>query len=241
MSLAVFAQPPLTATHTIIQPTCYGAPNGSIQESITGGTSPYTIVCNGDTTSSIIHGLVGGTYYITIYDGASSIFRDTVIVSSPPAVNVQIEIYCVGDSTLATVFASGGTPPYQFSWTYDGLDFLFGDSVILYNDTIRNIASDNFGCTYATDTIVNLCAPLAVSDLDAALPLLYPNPATNQLFVESDLPIAEVNIYSTSGLLVMCINNSDGKNINITQLPTGIYFAEIKMGNASIKKRWVKQ
>ena len=72
--------------------------------------------------------------------------------------------------------------------------------------------------------------------------VLYPNPATNQLYFETgDLTIEQINIYNAAGSLVMQTENPVNKYINIRRLPAGVYIAEIKTKDATVKRKWVKQ
>lgn len=71
---------------------------------------------------------------------------------------------------------------------------------------------------------------------------LYPNPATNQLFIETNgTPVEQINIYNTTGSLVMSVSPSAIKcELSTGTLAAGVYVAEIKTNDASVKRRWVK-
>lgn len=70
---------------------------------------------------------------------------------------------------------------------------------------------------------------------------VYPNPATNQLFIQTNgTAVSEVNIYNTTGSLVNQTNQPQTKSIDISQLANGVYIAEIKTKEASVMRRWVK-
>ncbi len=72
---------------------------------------------------------------------------------------------------------------------------------------------------------------------------LYPNPTTTQLNIEIDesLTGAQLNIYDVTGSLIQTgkleIRNSQ---FEIRNLPSGVYIAEIKTKDTSVKNRWVK-
>ena len=71
--------------------------------------------------------------------------------------------------------------------------------------------------------------------------LLFPNPATNQFFIETNgTAVSEVNIYNTAGSLVSQTKQPQTKSIDISQLANGVYIAEIKTKEASVMRRWVK-
>lgn len=70
---------------------------------------------------------------------------------------------------------------------------------------------------------------------------IYPNPASSQLFIEiNNLLVTEIDIYNAIGSLVAETKQLQNKYIDVSTLPNGIYIAEIKMKDVSVKRRWVK-
>lgn len=70
---------------------------------------------------------------------------------------------------------------------------------------------------------------------------MYPNPATNQLFIENNgADVEQINIYNTTGSLVNQTKEPQNGSIDISGLANGVYLAEIKTKEASVRKRWVK-
>lgn len=69
---------------------------------------------------------------------------------------------------------------------------------------------------------------------------ITPNPATNQLYIDSELPLQQINIYDVSGRL-MNSNTSPNKNIPIDNLDSGIYILEVFTDEGKSRKRFVKQ
>jgi gliding motility-associated-like protein len=123
----------LTATDV----QCYGDMNGSIAFNVTGGTAPYTVVWSAVglpavcsvpastvTNSGIISatGLCQGSYSVNITDlnGCPYSFAQSIIAPNLPltASATQTNILCHGQCTgVATTVPSGGTAPYQHSWS----------------------------------------------------------------------------------------------------------------------------
>ena len=116
---------------------CYGDMNGSIAFNVTGGTAPYTVVWSANglpavcsvpassvTNSGIISatGLCQGDYSVNITDlnGCTYSFAQSIIAPNLPltASATQTNILCHGQCTgIATTVPSGGTAPYQHSWS----------------------------------------------------------------------------------------------------------------------------
>jgi hypothetical protein len=70
---------------------------------------------------------------------------------------------------------------------------------------------------------------------------LFPNPAENALTFEvSGAEVNEVNIYSTIGNLIESYSNLSGNTMDVSQLPSGMYFAQFKMNGASTMRQFIK-
>ena len=70
---------------------------------------------------------------------------------------------------------------------------------------------------------------------------LYPNPANDQLFIQSAEEVKQINIYNTTGELVMAVLPSTVNcQLSTASLANGVYIAEIKTKDAMVKRRWVK-
>lgn len=76
--------------------------------------------------------------------------------------------------------------------------------------------------------------------------LIYPNPATNQITIHSNSNIKGetiVSIKNTLGeiLLQRAMELTGDLEINIADLPAGLYFLQLKSKNKNIVKRFVKE
>ena len=116
--------------------------------------------------------------------------------------------------------------------------------------------TDSAGCTdtycdsstyiYKAESMVTVNVvsqlPTGINEAEAnAIISIYPNPATNQLFIQTNgTAVSEVNIYNTTGSLVSQTKQPQTKSIDISQLANGVYIAEIKTKEASVMRRWVK-
>lgn len=111
----------IQATATITSPLCYGASNGSIQLSITGGTPGYVVNWSNGSSGTYIQNLSAATYTCTVIDAKSCTKVFSFEVSQPESLSVDITTntpFCYNSSTGGIqVLASGGTPPYTFWWS----------------------------------------------------------------------------------------------------------------------------
>lgn len=150
--------------------TCNGDPNGSIDFSVTGGTSPYTYSWSSPTypniifpTTTLINNLGNGGYIVTITDanGCITTKRFTIRNADPIVITSSvIDATCVSvcDGSI-TVNATGGsvlfgTPTYTYLWTDD-----------TQGDTLKNVCpgdhtvtvTDDNGCS--NSLTINVPAP----------------------------------------------------------------------------------
>jgi gliding motility-associated-like protein len=102
---------------------CPGDANGSAAVKGVGGAKPYKYFWSPGPlvrTDSVATGLSAGKYRVTITD-ANGCAKDTsVIIGTPPDLKAHLQetdVLCFGGSDgKVTVTASGGIPPYQYTW-----------------------------------------------------------------------------------------------------------------------------
>lgn len=71
---------------------------------------------------------------------------------------------------------------------------------------------------------------------------LTPNPASDRLLLQTDLPFGRVRIFSATGLAVINIENpAQIQEIQLNSLPAGVYFVQFEKDNAVWTTRFVKQ
>ena len=69
---------------------------------------------------------------------------------------------------------------------------------------------------------------------------VYPNPAKNQIFVETEMNIEEISVYDTFGRLMTTVNGQQ-KTVDVSELNNGVYFVRIKSNNEVITRQFVKE
>lgn len=128
-------QPPLAlsvsspAFSTLFNPTFFGASDGSIDISVSGGTGTYTYSWSNGATTQDISGLPEGIYTVTVTDanGCTAIENYELVEPEPLIAQIVVTqvVLCNGDTNgILTVNATGGvTTPgngYDFLWTRTG-------------------------------------------------------------------------------------------------------------------------
>lgn len=111
----------LVLTETHVNVLCNGALSGSIDLTVSGGTSSYTYLWTGGVTTQDRSGLGFGTYTVTVTDANSCTKSLSVsITETSPLVltETHVNVLCNGSATGSIdVSVSGGTAPYTYSWT----------------------------------------------------------------------------------------------------------------------------
>lgn len=115
---------PISAVDNIVNVPCYGTATGEIQVTVAGGTSPYSYSWATLTdTTAIVSNLIAGNYNLAITDNNGCLENFFYTVTQAPQLSVSTtanDVYCFGGSDgEATVFASGGTSGYTYSWTFN--------------------------------------------------------------------------------------------------------------------------
>lgn len=221
---------------------CSGNCNGSITAQAVGGTGNYIFQWTNGNSSSTINQLCAGNYSVTVTDDNGCTTANSVTLSEPMPLQLQLshnDASCSGCSDAhASANVNGGTAPYNFIWTPG-------------NETtadIQNIAAGTYticitdanSCSIC-DSVIVLDGPSGWVDLNAD-PIkiyLYPNPLTDiSMFAYT---LKEQRKISLS------VNDASGKHIlqlaNGLQLPgeyslpmprnalaAGIYFFEFRAG-----------
>lgn len=182
-----------------------------------GSFSAATNFIVGDTPESIIGGDFNGDSIIDL------------VTANKGSNNVSVMIGTGTGSFSSAINFPAGNGPFALC----GADFNANGK--------KDLAVTDFNSDSIT-ILINCSLFTGVEELsESASVVLFPNPATNQLFIEAGgMTVTEINIYNSTGSLVSQTKQPQSKSIDISQLANGVYIAEIKTKEASVKKRWVK-
>jgi hypothetical protein len=89
-----------------------------------------------------------------------------------------------------------------------------------------------------TPLALGISDKLAYQDLSISL---YPNPASDVVFITSDETIDQLRIYDQLGNVIIVKDNNISKTINLSGLSSGIYILEFKIKNDLLRKKLIKQ
>jgi len=234
--ITVFSPPQISATTVLTLPSCFGAVDGSICASPTGGNPPYTsYLWSGGETTLCIQPVGAGTYTLTITDSAGCTGTVPVTLSQPGPITLTINHNDASCSTCADGTASaglsGGTGPYSYLWSNGAtMAFIVG----LLPGTYTCCATDANGCTGCDSVVVSFSSGADETSIQDLI-VISPNPFTHHFSINIEMfngIINDVIIYDVAGRIKELPYSITGKNLNIEagKLEKGIYFIELISG-----------
>ena len=170
----------LTATTTSVATTGCGSSDGSITVTATGGTPPYqyALGTGAPQSSNVFSSLKGGSYGIIVYDSNPCSFSlNNVNVSNAnstlaASASTTDDSGCLIHNGAATLSATGGTPPYTYS---------FNTSAASATTSYNNLAAgsydasvtDNSGCSINMSVVIKKISSVSYSGFISPLITTY--------------------------------------------------------------------
>ncbi|MDD2982604.1 MAG: T9SS type A sorting domain-containing protein [Crocinitomicaceae bacterium] len=134
-----------------------------------------------------------------------------VAITNFPTATDNCDLALTGTTTSPLTYATAGT--YTLVW--------------LYTDAAGNVTQQN-------QVVVVSCSTAGLADLTANSTLIYPNPATDFITLESTSLIGG-KIFNINGQEVMSFNaTSTSTDIQISHLPKGLYYVQLLSENNGI-------
>ncbi|MEH6536613.1 MAG: PKD domain-containing protein [Psychroserpens sp.] len=138
-AVVVTVNPSISVTSQLINNDCFESNNASIEISIVGGVpfstgNPYNISWAGPSgftsNDEDIFNLEAGTYTLDIIDDGGCPYSEIFTITEPDVLEFSFidfnpeTISCFGaDDGQISIDVAGGTIPYDYNWTLDGLPF----------------------------------------------------------------------------------------------------------------------
>ncbi len=155
----------ISATETIVIPTCNGVSDASISLVVSGGSPGYTYQWSNSATTKDITGLAAGTYSVTITDGNNCTYTNSYVVTEPDvlvaSIDGQTNVACNGGNTGAIdLGVTGGTTAYSYAWSNGATtQDITGLAIGTYTVTV----TDANGCTATTSATITQNDALTVN------------------------------------------------------------------------------
>ncbi len=163
----------LNLTASFVQVACFNGATGSIDLSVTGGTPTYTYDWSNDGPESPdndlqdLTGLTAGSYTVTVTDSRSCTAQLSQTITQPPLLVLSVDptdVTCIGGSDGAiNLSVTGGTSPYSYDWSNDGMENPDNDTQDLSGlsaGTYTVVVTDAGGCTASISVVLTELNPL---------------------------------------------------------------------------------
>lgn len=157
--------PPLELSVDPLDISCFGENDGTITVVAAGGAEDYVYLWSNGETTPEIENLSAGTYSVTVTDGNGCTATAEAVIIEPDELFATVEVVdviCHGDKTgVILVYASGGTPPFEYS--ADGIEFQSEPELEeLYAGEYQVVVRDSRGCVLLVDAAINEPPPVTV-------------------------------------------------------------------------------
>ena len=258
----------LTASALNTAVLCNAGSSGTVQGSATGGTAPYNMSWTGPNTgnpagdeinvdggSYTVNGAPAGSYTITMTDGNGCTATATTTVIEPAILQVNsapVPPLCNGVfNGSMNVTATGGTAPYDVSWSGPNSDNPIGTEIITDGGTytITGVGAgtytitltDGNGCV--TTTTTTLVPPIALTISTQSVDVACSGGNTGSIQVVANNGTPGYNV-SWSGVATGNPNgieiNTSGGSFTIPSLIAGSYTVFVSDLNGCIDSNVVQ-
>ncbi len=158
--------PVLVATGSTSDVTCFGASDGAIDLTVSGGEAPYTFIWSHGGNTEDVGGLPPGNYSVQVVDNRGCNVVAPFTINGPTALNssfTSVDVDCFGNNTGSIdLTVTGGTAPYSYSWSNGAT---VEDISSLTANTYVVTITDANGCQLIQNIDVNQpTGPLAISE-----------------------------------------------------------------------------
>ncbi len=244
VAMATITQPAVALTASVSSQSeisCYGAADGLVTFTASGGAAPYEYSLNGGAfqTSASFSGLDANTYTVTVRDINFCTDEVSVTLSNPAVLTLDFsktDASCpaVADGSI-TLSIAGGTQPYNVYWA-DGTITLKREDLLA--GPYRVGVTDHNGCMAAADIVVDVIGSEGCLEIPT---IITPNDdGYNDTWVIKNIdlfPDAEIFVFNRWGELVFHTRNLladpwDG-TMGGKLLPTDSYHYILHLNNGS--------
>ncbi|MBC8301374.1 MAG: gliding motility-associated C-terminal domain-containing protein [Pelagibacterales bacterium] len=111
----------LNTSISITNIDCFGADNGSVDLTVSGGTPSFSYSWNNGMTTQDINNLIPGNYYVIVTDANNCTDTANALIDQPERISITgviIDSDCFGEDLGAIdISVFGGVGGYTYSWT----------------------------------------------------------------------------------------------------------------------------
>lgn len=158
---------PVAATFTLVNVSCTGGSDGTATITVTGGTPGYTYSWSNGSTGATASGFAAGNHQVLVTDNLGCQLLQGFTISQPTPLIVNLtgnNTTCELPNGSSTASVSGGTPPYQYSWSTGGTySSVTGINAGTYSVTV----TDANGCSKSGSIVISNVSPAIIPSISS--------------------------------------------------------------------------
>ena len=211
----------ITISPSVVNLSCFGSANGSIQTAASGGTGNLQYLWSNNANTAGINNITAGNYSVTVTDAHACSATAGITVTQPTQISValtKVNATCYGsNSGSITSTVSGGTGTYTYIWSNAATS---ANITSLTQGNYAVTVTDSAGCSVSAAT--NITQPTAVN---------VSTNAVNVLCNGNNTGSAGVQVSGGSGTYTFNWSNH-ATTQQIAQLVAGAYSVTVTDANA---------
>jgi hypothetical protein len=206
----------------------------SVSSAIAAVTAEAILNQDGEATLQISGELPGATVVYISVDSADLKAQVAVNVKMPVAVSsialnkTSLTLEVGKTETLTAIVLPSDASNQHIVWASSNIDVAIVESGIVsaIGKGTALITATTADGNKTANCEVSVTQQSGIENVSVNQPIIHPNPAKNEIFIKSGLPIKKVEIYSLTGALLLSENRNVEK-IAVSNLAQGVYIVKI--------------
>lgn len=228
------SQPPPILFHldSIVAVRCYGASDGAIWLTVSGGTPPYQHSWTSGEHTEDITELDAGSYRLEVMDSNGCQYQTPwLVVTQPDSVHINFTTKPSDNGASngwAEVAVTGGTPPYAYTWDDNAGAQTTRRATDLSPGYYSITVTDRRECAYTDSVYVDLVNATQYPNSDVFR--IYPNPANDAFYIPGLSGMRNIALWSVSGQRYVPeqeMVEEDVLKCSVSNMQSGLYMLEI--------------
>jgi hypothetical protein len=165
-----------------------------------------------------------------VVDHLNAYFVNNGVPETTPSIVLQYT-YGTNNKVASSGLSFGGVSANQVDYEYDTQGFVTAVNSFQQNNAQTGLYLNYSGKIYYQSTV-------GVEETIFAEAVVFPNPSNDFVTIQTADAIERVSIYDLNGRLMITQNSGE---LNISNLPAGVYIAKVKTASGVAQARFVKQ